>query len=98
MINVAFDTEILRQIIRDEVREAVSNSIKTKELPPLLTRRELMDLYRISQTKVTELLGRSDFPVMREAGILIPTHLLFKWIESNTNWVDENTTYFSSVS
>lgn len=98
MINVAFDLEALRGIIREEVRAAVSEAVKTKELPHLLTRKELMELFHISQTKVTELLGRADFPVMREAGILIPTHLLFKWIEKNTNWIEENTTYFSSVS
>ncbi|WP_017379771.1 hypothetical protein [Paenisporosarcina sp. TG-14] len=97
MLNIAFDPEALRSIIREEVRAAVSEAVKTKELPILITRKELMELFHISQTKVTELLGRSDFPVMREAGILIPTHLLFKWIERNTNWVEDNTSYFSSV-
>lgn len=95
MLNVQFDPEALRQIIREEVREAVIDSNKAKELPPLLTRKELMELLHIGQTKTTELLGRADFPVFREAGLLIPTDLLFKWIEKNTQWVEENTKYLS---
>ncbi|MFJ8064866.1 DNA-binding protein [Psychrobacillus sp. NPDC096426] len=97
MLNVQFDWEALRQVIRDEVREAVIDTQKVSELPPLLTRKELMELLHIGPTKTSELLARSDFPVFREAGLLIPTNLLFKWIEKNTQWVEENTKYLSVI-
>lgn len=97
MLNVQFDPEALRQIIREEVREAVISSNKGKDLPPLLTRKELMELLHIGPTKTSELMGRADFPVFREAGLLIPTDLLFKWIEKNTQWVEENTKYLSVI-
>lgn len=96
MLNVQFDSEALRQIIREEVREAMESS-KVRELPPFLTRKELMALLHISQTKTSELLGRPDFPVFREAGLLIPTALLFKWIEKNTQWVEDNSNYLSVI-
>ncbi|GGA31369.1 DNA-binding protein [Psychrobacillus lasiicapitis] len=95
MLNVQFDAEALRQIIREEIREAVIDTQKARELPPLLTRKELMELLHIGQTKTSELLARSDFPVFREAGLLIPTDLLFKWIVKNTKWVEENSNYLS---
>jgi hypothetical protein len=55
----------------------------------------MMEVLHISQTKASELLNSPDFPVFREAGVLIPTHLLFKWIEKNTRWIAENTNYFN---
>ncbi|MCM3316150.1 helix-turn-helix domain-containing protein [Rummeliibacillus stabekisii] len=97
MFNIQFDTEQLREIISEEVKKAVSEAVSRKELPPLLTRKELMELLHISQTKTSELLGRADFPVFREAGVLIPTKSLFEWIDRHTDWVEENTRYFKSV-
>lgn len=97
MLNVQFDAEALRQIIREEIREAVIDTQKARELPPLLTRKELMELLHIGQTKASELMGRADFPVFREAGLLIPTDLLFKWIEKNTQWVEDNSSYLSVI-
>jgi len=97
MLNVQFDLEALRQIIREEVREAVTESHKVRELPPFLTRTEFMEILHIGSTKAAELLGRPDFPVFREAGLLIPTDLLFKWIEKNTQWVEDNSNYLSVI-
>lgn len=39
MLNVQFDAEALREIIREEMREVVKESIGTRELPPLLTKK-----------------------------------------------------------
>lgn len=97
MFNIQFDTDELRQMIREEVKQAVSDAISTKELPPLLTRKELMKLFHINQTKTSELLSRADFPVFREAGVLIPTKALFEWIDKHTDWVETNMSYFKSV-
>lgn len=90
----------LRQIIREEnekLKEEFLQETKLKELPPLLTRKELMELLHISHTKATELIGRPDFPTFRKAGLLIPTDMLFEWIRRNTDWVETNTSYFKSV-
>lgn len=78
------DAEEIRNIVRKEIREALIEYKNVQELPPLLNRKELMQLFHISQTKTSELLGRADFPVFREAGVLIPTKALFEWIEKNT--------------
>lgn len=97
MFNVEFDAETLRQIIREEVREAVRDSVKSQELPPLLTRKEMMEVLHIGATKAAELMARPDFPVFREAGVLIPTDKLFEWIDKHTRWVEDNTGYFKVV-
>jgi hypothetical protein len=94
VIKVEIDMEQLRQVIHEEVTKAVDEVTKHHQLPPMLTRKQLMELFNISQTKASELLNRADFPVFREAGVLIPTHLLFKWIEKHTRWVEENTSFF----
>ncbi|MEB9683545.1 hypothetical protein BK742_13050 [Bacillus thuringiensis serovar pingluonsis] len=88
-----FDVESFRKIIREEVQRATDHLQPMKELPPFLTITELMGLLHIKRTKASELLNRSDFPVCREAGVLIPTHLLFKWMENHTDWVENNTEY-----
>ncbi|PFE56043.1 hypothetical protein CN318_12430 [Bacillus cereus] len=90
-----FNVEIFRQIIREEVQKATEHLQLMNELPPFLTISELMELLRIKRTKASELLNRSDFPVCREAGVLIPTHLLFKWMENHTDWVENNTEYYN---
>lgn len=98
MFNISLNTEELREVIREEVKAAIQESLsQVKELPPFLTRSELKQLFHIGETKVSELLSRSDFPVLREAGVLIPTHLLMKWVEANTDWVKSNTTYLKSI-
>jgi hypothetical protein len=63
-------------------------------LPLILTRDEAKDLLKCGNTKMSELMARSDFPVNRDIGVKIPTHMLIKWIEQNTRWIDENTDYF----
>lgn len=91
----SFDVDSFRQIIREEVERATVHIQKQNELPPFLTVTELMELLHIKRTKASELLNRSDFPVFREAGVLIPTHLLFQWIEKHTSWVEENTEFYN---
>ncbi|OQM47550.1 hypothetical protein B6A27_00210 [Anoxybacillus sp. UARK-01] len=95
MIKFEISIDQIRQVIHEEVTKAVDEVMKYRQsqLPPMLTRKQLMELFNISQTKCSELLNRADFPVFREAGVLIPTHLLFKWIEKNTRWVTENTDF-----
>ncbi len=103
-VNVDFADEQFREVLRQEIEKAMTDvaeklatQSKKSELPPMLTKKEFMNLLRIKDTKASELLNRPDFPVFREAGVLIPTHLLFKWIEKNTNWLEENSKYFDQV-
>lgn len=99
MIN--FDTEIFREIIREELESVLEAQKPSQiaELPPMLTRDQLKQFLHIGDTKAAELLGRADFPVLREAGRpLIPTHLLMQWVESNTQWIRKNTKGFKAIS
>ena len=96
-VNLDFTDDAFREVLRQEIKNAVEEVVRQNQLPPLLTRKEFMKLLNISETKASELLNRVDFPVFREAGILIPTHLLFKWIEKNTRWIGENTDYYSNA-
>ena len=95
MLNVQFDLEAFREIIREELKVAREDKpVTIQELPAMLTRDELKDFLRIGDTKASELLSRADFPVMREAGVLIPTHLLMRWVEDNTQWIQKNSKPF----
>jgi hypothetical protein len=98
----------LDMLISDEFIDAVAQKIADRatevmlehleymrtDLPPVLTRNEAMDLLKCGPTKMSELMNRPDFPVNREFGVKIPTHMLMKWIEKNTRWVEQNTNYF----
>ncbi|MER2107425.1 MAG: DNA-binding protein [Solibacillus sp.] len=107
MINMQFDMRVFRDEIRDVVREVIREesqqatskpTLQVQTLPPFLTRDELKQLFHIGDTKAAELLKRSDFPVLREAGVLIPSHLLIKWVEANTEWIVINTKLYQSIS
>lgn len=87
--------ERLKDLFKRAYEMGVEDARKKYELPPLLSRKQFMDLVGVADTKCAELFNRSDFPVIREFGHpKVPTALLFDWIYKNTEWVQTNTTYF----
>lgn len=99
---VMLSVDDLRSIIREEV-EAATKELRVGEgriqqLPPLLTRKEFMEVMRISAPTAIRIMERPDFRVFRTGKILIETEFLFDWIRKNSDWVDENTGYFRSIS
>jgi hypothetical protein len=99
MFKLDFDDKLIDALaakIADRATEMIAERIKTfnKELPIVLTREEAMDVLRCGSTTMAELMRRPDFPVIREFGVKIPTHMLMNWIEKNTRWLEKNSTYF----
>jgi len=89
MATYSFSKEEMSELINGlkvEIVSALREEIKAeKELPPLLNRKQFMELTGISTTKCAELFKRSDFPVIRDFGNpKVPTKLLFDWIYSNS--------------
>lgn len=85
----------LKKLFQRAYEQGIEDARKKYELPPLLSRKQFMELVGIADTKCAELFNRQDFPVIREFGHpKVPTHLLFQWIEENTEWVKSNTNYF----
>jgi len=101
MYSEEFKAEIkeeFRQLFREELEKAFAPKPLIRELPVLLTRQQLMELFNIRDTKASALLGRSDFPKFYEAGrVLIPSKALLQWIDDHTEWVNTNTKYFRSI-
>lgn len=82
----AIATEVKNQLVPLLLKE-----FQQKQLPPLLTRKQFMELIGIGESKCAELFNRQDFPVIREFGHpRIPTELLFEWIHENTDWIKSN--------
>ncbi|MDF1511057.1 transcriptional regulator [Bacillus phage vB_Bacillus_1020A] len=98
MFTMNFDDEMIEQLaekIATLAYEKLNNKLSIQNnLPLVLTREEAMNVLRCGSTTMSELMRRPDFPVIREFGVKIPTHMLMKWIERNTNWVEKNTNYF----
>jgi len=99
MFSEEFKAEIkeeFRQLFRQELEKAFTPKPLIRELPILLTRNQLMELFNIKSTKA--LLRREDFPKFYEAGrVLIPSKALLQWIDEHTEWVQTHTKYFQSV-
>ncbi|WP_411955116.1 DNA-binding protein [Alkalibacillus sp. S2W] len=77
----------IEQIIESSVNKAIEKHALKEQLPPLLTRKEFMELVGISNTKCNELFHREDFPVIRDFGHpRVPTKELMEWISFNTEW------------
>lgn len=95
MLNITFDTDELRSIIREEVQAALKEGDRLQELPTILNRQEVMNLLRIKSTKMSELMAREDFPKLKGVGgVLIPSKQLLQWIDTHTYWVENNSRYF----
>lgn len=99
---VTMTVEDLRKVVSEEVQKALSERGKVegriKQLPPLLTRKEFMELMHISAPTAIKIMESPDFKVYRKGKILIETEFLLGWIHRNSDWVDKNTSYFRSVS
>ncbi|MER1958837.1 MAG: DNA-binding protein [Solibacillus sp.] len=98
MLSEDFKSEMLnefRKIYREELEAALGEQklVKITELPPFLTKDHLKKILHIGNTKASELLNRADFPVLREAGVLVPSHLFIKWVEQNTEWIELNSQF-----
>jgi len=94
--------EELKKIVQEAVSEAVKqlnlDGGRIEKLPPLLTRKEFMEVMRISPPTAIKIMERPDFKVFRKGKILIETEFLIGWIHRNSDWVEEHTEYFRSVS
>jgi len=92
------DLNQLQQVINQAIDQAFERHAVKQELPPVLTKKQLMELLNISAPKASELINRKDFPVFRGAGHpRIPTKHLFEWIDQNTEWVQKHSTYLNRV-
>lgn len=90
--------DALAEKIADKATVIIRDRMSTlNDFPVVLTRDEAMKILRCGPTKMAELMARQDFPVNREVGVKIPTHMLMKWIEKNTGWVEQNTQYFNEA-
>jgi hypothetical protein len=74
----------MQELIKQAYEQGIEDARSKYSYPELLTRNEAMKLLKVGETKMSELMARQDFPVLREAGVKIPYRLLMKWIEKNT--------------
>jgi|SRR5690625_3449261 len=79
------------QEIKNQLLPALLHELHDKQLPPILTRKQFMELTDISASKCNELFNRADFPVTRELGHpRVVTKDFFKWLSNTTNMAEIN--------
>lgn len=98
MLKVDFSKEFTQQIASEVVQQLVPilmQELEQEKLPPLLSRKEFMELAGIGESKCAELFHRSDFPVNRELGHpRVVTKDFFEWLHAtNQNADDLNVKY-----
>lgn len=90
--------ENLKIMFQQAYEQGLEDARAKYELPPLLTRKQFMDLAGIGESKCAELFNRQDFPVNREFGHpRVPTKLLFDWVYAHTDWIERNAPSFKHV-
>lgn len=86
MLKVDFSKEFTQQIASEVVQQLVPilmQELEQEKLPPLLSRKEFMELSGVGESKCAELFHRSDFPVNRELGRpRVVTKDFFEWLHA----------------
>jgi hypothetical protein len=101
LIKLDFDEEAVESVA-NKIAEMAFQKLKVmidsnSKWPPLLSKSDLMEFAGIKAGKASELLNRPDFPVIRDFGHpRVPLHLLMKWIEEHTDWMEENAPNYDS--
>lgn len=82
-------SEIKKQLVPILLQE-----LQQKQLPPILNRKQFMELAGIGDTKCNELFNRQGFPVTRELGHpRVITSEFFEWLKHSTNANEINYNY-----
>lgn len=77
----------LKEIIREEVRKAVGEALREKQLPILLSIQEAADLLGVSHTTMYRASKIQGFPSTTDFGhTKIVTDLMLEWIKSRSNY------------
>lgn len=77
----------LKGVIREEIRQAVSEAFRDRQLPILLSLQEAADLLGVSHTTVYRASKIQGFPVTHDFGhAKIVTDQLLQWIKSRSNY------------
>ncbi|XYU16989.1 hypothetical protein ACS3OL_14090 [Bacillus pumilus] len=84
----------MQKLFQEAYEKGVEDGRTKYALKPVLTRKEAMEVLRCKETKMAELVARSDFPKNPMLGRNIPTKQLLEWIDLHTEWMKENTDYF----
>jgi len=95
MAQLSFSQEEIQSLVtemKNQLIPVLIQELRQKQLPPLLTRKEFMDLVGIGESKCAELFHRSDFPVNRELGHpRVVTKDFFDWLAAtNQNAAEIN--------
>lgn len=77
----------LQEVIRDEVRQAVGEALRERQLPILLSLQDTAELLGVSHTTVYRASKIQGFPVTHDFGhAKVVTDQLLDWIKSRSNY------------
>lgn len=77
----------LQEVIRDEVRQAVGEALRERQLPILLSLQEMADLLGVSHTTAYRASKIQGFPVTHDFGhAKVVTDQLLEWIKNRSNY------------
>ncbi|BAQ11354.1 excision promoter [Bacillus sp. OxB-1] len=77
----------LKEVIRAEVRQAVGEALRDRQLPVLLSLQEAAELLGVSQTTMYRAAKIQGFPVTHDFGhAKVVTDQLLEWIKKRSNY------------
>lgn len=86
MANLSFSQEEITNLvteIKNQLVPVLIQELQQKQLPPILSRKQFMELTGIGESKCAELFYREDFPVNRELGHpRVVTKDFFDWMSA----------------
>lgn len=96
-----FTDEEIQAIAKEVTKQLLpilSDHFNKDSLPPLMTRKQFMEMTGIGGSKLNELFNREGFPVTRELGYpRVITEKFFEWINESVEEPDNPLRYYQQA-
>jgi hypothetical protein len=78
----------VKELVRQAYELGVEEGRKRYSYPPLLTRKDLAEIFQVQLSTVSNLTNIPDFPKFEHIRARYPRDLVFRWIEENSTYLD----------
>lgn len=96
-VNLDFANDQFREVLQQEIQKAVTEVVAKEQYPPLLTRKDLEEIFQVESTAINKLVNMKSFPKFEMIRARYPRDQVMEWIKQNSSWVESNSKHLNKV-